>query len=170
MTCRIDRLDTEAVTSLEANTNIQQATAYMAKHGLGSLLVTDSETDKVIGLFTEHDLLTRVIGAGKQPQATSLGEVCSRNLISIPHDSTCKAAIQLMRRNNCRRLLVYHHDNLRGLIGISTIAHAMTEHQGFKNMLVNLVGGLTLAVVLAVIVMLIIVLPDMLQVAEHVMR
>jgi CBS domain-containing protein len=140
----------------------------MAEHGLGSVLVTDS--GKVIGLFTEHDLLTRVVGAGKQPQTVNLGETCSRNLISIPHDSSCKAAIHLMRHNNCRRLLVYHHDNLRGLISISTVAHAMTENQGLKNMLVNLVGGLTLAVVLLVIVMLITVLPDMLQVAENAMR
>ena len=168
MACRIDRLDTEAVSCLDANTSIQQAAVYMAKHGLGSVLVTD--VDKVVGLFTEHDLLTRVVGTGKQPQSTKLGEVCSRNLISIPHDSSCKAAIHLMRTNNCRRLLVYHNDNLRGLISISTVAHAMTEQQGFKNLLVNLVGGLTLAVVLLVIVMLITVLPDMLQVAEDVMR
>jgi hypothetical protein len=75
-----------------------------------------------------------------------------------------------MQINRCRRLLVYQNDKLRGLISISTVAHAMTEHQGLKNMLVNLVGGLTLAVVLLVIVMLITVLPDMLQVAEDVMR
>ena len=127
MTCRIDRLDTEAVTSLEANTNIQQATAYMAKHGLGSLLVTDSETDKVIGLFTEHDLLTRVIGAGKQPQATSLGEVCSRNLISISHDSSCAHAVGLMRANRCRRLLVYRNDHFQGLVNMQDLAHALAD-------------------------------------------
>jgi CBS domain-containing protein len=161
-------LETEKVSSLEAHTIIQQAAVYMAEHGLGSVLVTES--GKVVGLFTEHDLLTRVVGAGMDPQVESLGNVCSRNLISIPHDSTCKAAIQLMRNNRCRRLLVYHNDNLRGLIGISTVAHAMTEHQGMKNLLVNLVGGLTLAAVLLVIVMLITVLPDMLQVAEKVMR
>lgn len=168
MACRIDRLETEAVTSLDAKTNIQQTAVYMAEHGLGSVLVTDS--GKVVGLFTEHDLLTRVVGAGKHPQTACLGEVCSQNLISIPHDSSCKAAIQLMRSNNCRRLLVYHNDKLRGLISISTVAHAMTEQHGMKNLLVNLVGGLTLAVVLLVIVMLITVLPDMLQVAEQVMR
>jgi CBS domain-containing protein len=156
------------MSSLDANTGIQQAAAYMAENCLGSILVTES--GQVIGLFTEHDLLVRVIGAGKDPQATTLNEVCSRNLISIPHDSTCKAAIHLMRTNNCRRLLVYHNQSLRGLINISTIAHAMAEHQGLKNMLVNLVGGLTLAVVLLVIIMLIAVFPDMLQVAEHAMQ
>jgi CBS domain-containing protein len=158
----------EAVSSLDASTNIQQAAVYMAEQGLGSLLVTDS--GRVIGLFTEHDLLTRVVGAEKHPQNTRLGEVCSRNLISISHDSTCETAIRLMRSNSCRRLLVYHNDKLRGLISIATVAHAMTERQGLKNLLVNLVGGLTLAVVLLVIVMLITVLPDMLQVAEKVMR
>ncbi len=75
-----------------------------------------------------------------------------------------------MRTNNCRRLLVYHQDSLYGLVNISTVAHALTEQRGLKNMVVNLVGGLTLTAVLMVIVMLIAVLPDMLNMAEQAMQ
>lgn len=168
MTCRIDRLVTETVSSLDAATDIQDAASFMARNDLGSILVTDS--GKVVGLFTERDLLTRVIGAKKDPHEHTLGDVCTRNLISIPHDSTCRDAIQLMRSNNCRRLLVYHQDSLHGLVNISTVAHALTEQRGLKNMAVNLVGGLTLFIALAVIVMLIAILPDMLDMAKHAMQ
>ena len=124
----------------------------------------------MIGLFTERDLLTRVIGAGKEPREYTLRDVCTRNLISVSHNSTCQDAIRLMQTHNCRRLLVYRQDSLHGLVNISNVAHALAEHRRFKNLAVNLVGGLTLTVVLAVIVMLIAILPDMLDIAEQTME
>jgi signal-transduction protein with cAMP-binding, CBS, and nucleotidyltransferase domain len=153
---------------MDAATKIQQAASFMAHNNLGSILIT--EQDKVIGLFTERDLLTRVVGANMNPNQHTLGEVCTRNLISIPHNSTCQNAIRLMQANNCRRLLVYRHDSLHGLVNIATVAHALAEHRGLKNIAVNLVGGITLTVVIAVIVMLIAIFPDMLNMAEQAMH
>lgn len=168
MACRIGRLVAETVSSLESDTDVQSAAAYMAENDLGSLVVTDA--GRVIGLFTERDLLTRVVGAGKDAAALKLGEVCTRNLISVSHDSSCAYAIKLMRTNRCRRLLVYRNDSFQGLINIQDLAHALADHSAGKNLLVNLVGGLTLAVVLAVIGMLISHIPDMMQLANRTMN
>ncbi|MET0004881.1 MAG: CBS domain-containing protein [Candidatus Thiodiazotropha sp.] len=168
MACNLSKFITESVASLDSSTNIQTAAAYMAEHGLGSLVVT--ENGEVIGLFTERDLLTRVVGAGKDPYALNLGEVCTRNLISVSSDSSCAYAIKLMRRNRCRRLLVYRHDNLQGLVNMSEVAHALADHNSSKNILVNLVGGITLVVVLVVIGMLISHIPDMMQLADRTLK
>ena len=168
MTCKISELITETVASLDAASNIQEAAWFMAKHDLGSILV--SEAGKIVGLFTERDLLTRVIGARKDPRDHTLGEMCTRNLISISHDSSCQDAIRLMQVNNCRRLLVYRQDSLQGVINISSMAQKLAEHRKLKNTAINLIGGLTLTVVLAVIAMLIAILPDMLNMAQQAMR
>jgi CBS domain-containing protein len=168
MACRVESLVSEAVVSLDGETDIQTAAAKMAEWGRGSVVVT--QDDQVIGLFTERDLLTRVVGAGKQADALKLSDVCTRNLISVSHDSSCDYAIKLMRTNRCRRLLVYRNDNLQGMVTLSKLAHAMTDQRGGKNMLVNLVGGITLIVVLAVIGMLIFHIPDMLQLADQTMN
>jgi signal-transduction protein with cAMP-binding, CBS, and nucleotidyltransferase domain len=168
MACRIDKLVAETVSSLECDTDVQSAAAYMAEHDLGSLVVT--EDGRVVGLFTEHDLLKRVVGAGRDPAALKLGEVCSRNLISISHDSSCAHAVGLMRANRCRRLLVYRNDHFQGLVNMQDLAHALADHSASKNLLVNLVGGVTLAVVLAVIGMLISHIPDMMQLADQTMK
>lgn len=168
MQCLIDNLVTEPVSSLEAGVSVQDAACFMEENDLSSVLV--SESGKIIGLFTERDLLTRVIGQKIAPQKVRLGDVCSRNLISISHDSTCENAIQIMRINNCRRLLVYHKDSLHGLVNITTVAHAIAEHRGLKNTAVNLVGAVTLTLVIGVIVMLLAVLPDMLAIAGQAMR
>ena len=168
MACRIDKLVVETISSLECDTDVQTAAAYMSERDLGSLVVTDA--GRVVGLFTERDLLKRVVGAGKDPAALKLGEVCTRNLVSIAHDSHCGDAIRLMRVNRCRRLLVYRNDRLLGLVKMHDLADALADHGGGKNLLVNLVGGLTLAVVLAVIGMLISHMSDVMQLADQTLK
>ncbi|MEJ2589965.1 MAG: CBS domain-containing protein [Candidatus Thiodiazotropha sp.] len=168
MACRIDKLVVETISSLECDTDVQTAAAYMSERDLGSLVVTDA--GRVVGLFTERDLLKRVVGAGKDPAALKLGEVCTRNLISIAHDSHCGDAIRLMRVNRCRRLLVYRNERLLGLVKMHDLADALADHGGGKNLLVNLVGGLTLAVVLAVIGMLISHMSDVMQLADQTLK
>lgn len=165
MACRIDKLVAESVSSLPADTDVQRAAAYMAENDLGSLVVT--EGGQVTGLFTERDLLTRVVGAGKAADALKLGDVCTRNLISVSHDSSCAYAIKLMRTNRCRRLLVYRNNRLQGLVNLQDVANALADQSAGKNLLVNLVGGITLFVVLAVIGMLISHIPDMIALADQ---
>lgn len=165
MACRIDKLATGHIASLSGDTDVQSAAAYMAERDIGSLVVTKDED--VIGLFTERDLLKRVVGAESDPSALKLSDVCTRNLISLPHDSTCAQAIKLMRRNRCRRLLVYRQGQFQGLVNIQDVASALADHSAGKNLLVNFVGGLTLIVALAVIGMLISHIPDMMALADQ---
>jgi hypothetical protein len=75
-----------------------------------------------------------------------------------------------MRANHCRRLLIYKKDHLQGLVNITNVAHALADHNSAKNRLVNFVGGITLVVVLVIIGVLISHIPDMLQLADHIMN
>ena len=168
MACLVDKLVAGQFASLPGETDVQSAATLMAKQDIGSLIVTEDED--VIGLFTERDLLKRVVGAGSDASALKLGDVCSRNLISLPHDSTCAHAIKLMKSNRCRRLLVYRDGHFQGLVTIQEVANALADHSAGKNLLVNLVGGMTLMVVLVVIGILIFHIPDMLALADQTMN
>ncbi|MCG7899712.1 MAG: CBS domain-containing protein [Candidatus Thiodiazotropha weberae] len=167
MACRVGKLISEPVSSLDSDTDILTASRFMADNNLGSLVVMDKQ--QISGLFTERDLLVRVIGAGQEPAALKLSDVCTKNLVSVHYDSSCANAIKLMRSHKCRRLLIYKNDELQGLVNISDVAHALADHSSGKNMLVNVVGGITLMVVLMVIGVLISHFPDMLQLAGHTM-
>ncbi|MEW8508233.1 MAG: CBS domain-containing protein [Candidatus Thiodiazotropha sp.] len=168
MACNLGNLIAESVVSLDSATDVQTAAAFMTDRKVGSLVVTENQ--QVVGLFTEHDLLTRVVGAGKAPDALKLRDVCTRNLISVSSDSSCAYAIKQMRRNRCRRLLVYRNDKLQGIVSMPDVAHALADHGSAKNILVNLVGGITLMVVLAVIGMLLSHIPDMMQLADRTLK
>ena len=70
-----------------------------------------------------------------------------------------------MQANHCRRLLVFRGEHLLGLVHITDLAHALADKTRRKDFLVNALGGLTLAVALGVIAMLIYEFPDMLRLA-----
>ncbi len=163
MACRINKLVNASVETLEDAVSIQDATAFMADKDLGSVLVT--RNGKVIGLFTEKDLVKRVVGPGKDPKIVTLGEVCSRKLISVHEDISCENAIKTMHFNQCRRLLVYRGDTFKGLVTMRGIASAMAIKEGRANVLINVFGGVTMLVTFAVIAMGVYQLPHMARIA-----
>ena len=168
MACRIQNLIQDSIETLEAAVNIQNATAFMAERDIGSVLVTLH--GQVIGVFTEKDLIRRVIGPGKDPKLVTLGEVCSRKLVSIHEDTSCKNAIKTMHLNNCRRLLVYRGDTLKGVVTLPVIARAITGRNKRSNTLLNVVCATTLLVTLAVIGFGVYQLPQMARIAVAVMK
>jgi len=168
MTCRIEKLVREAVDVLDEAETVETAVKHMADRNLGSVVVT--RDNHVAGLFTERDLVTRVVGLGKNPSNVPLRDVCSTDLVSIAHDSSCQEAIRTMHTNLCRRLLVYRDGKLLGLVRLPDVANELAVHSTSKNFLVNLFGGITLAVTLGVIVMLLLQLPNMLDVVDRVTR
>ena len=139
MACRIDTLINSPTESLADTVDVQEAAAFMARQDLGSVVVTRS--NQVIGLFTEKDLIKRVVGLGKNPKTVTLGEVCSRKLISVSDDASCENAIKTMRSNRCRRLLVYHKDSFLGLVTLPEIAQRLAEQRSRKNALVYTVNN-----------------------------
>ena len=168
MACRIDKLVNTSTESLEDSVDVQQAVAFMARRDLGSIVVNRS--GRVIGLFTEKDLIKRVVGLGKNPKSVTLGEVCTRDLVSVSDDVSCEKAIKTMRSNQCRRLLVYRQNKFLGLVTLPEIAQTLAEQRSSKNALVNVAGGVTLMVMLAVIGLGLYQLPDMARLAMSIMK
>jgi len=166
MACTIDSLVHEAVASLEEGASVQQAAELMAERNQGSLVVT--REGQVIGLFTERDLLRRVVSAGLQPKNLTLGEVCTRDLVSASHNSSCRDAIEKMHKNVCRRLLVYRGHRFIGLVSLTDVAHAMASKGGGRDLVLNTLGAITVAVAMFVIALLLFQLPEMLQLAGRV--
>lgn len=166
MACLVDKLITRNVVSLDEGATVQEAVEAMALTNLGSVTVT--RNGRINGLFTERDLVHRVVSQGLDPKTTPLGAVCSRKLISITHTTGCWEAIHKMRAARCRRLLVYKGKEFLGLVKLHDVAHELAEGRSKQGFLVNAVGGLTLLVALAVIAMLIYQLPNMMSLAQRV--
>ena len=96
--------------------------------------------------------------------------MCTRDLVSVNNDVSCETAIKTMRSNHCRRLLVYQKNKFLGLVTLPEVAQTLAEQRSSKNTLVNVAGGVTLLVTLAVIGLGLYQLPDMARLAMTIMK
>jgi CBS domain-containing protein len=87
---------------------------------IGSLPVTEDE--RLVGMITDRDITTRVVAESAVPEATSVGDVYSRDLISAEPNKDLEGALQLMARHQVRRLPVVENGRLVGMVVQADIA------------------------------------------------
>jgi CBS domain-containing protein len=111
---------TENPSSIEASASVVEAARLMREEDIGSLPITDG--GKLVGLITDRDITTMVVAEGADPEATSAGDVSSRDPVSVGPDKNIEEALQLMARNQVRRLPVVENDGLVGIVAQADIA------------------------------------------------
>ncbi len=96
------------------NATLLACAQIMAKEHVGSLLVIENQ--KVLGLFTEQDMVRKGMLFDKPPSEISSKEIMETKLITITPDKDLAEAMQLLRDNNIRHLPVVHDGKLAGLL------------------------------------------------------
>ncbi|HXN35587.1 MAG TPA: CBS domain-containing protein [Opitutaceae bacterium] len=114
-----------AVHAVASTITIAEAVDEMNKRRIGCILVIDE--DRIAGIFTERDAMRRVIGAGVDPKTTLLGEVMTRDVHSVPPETTVEQAMALFAERRCRHIPVVDHGRLMGLISIGDISRWVSD-------------------------------------------
>ncbi|MBS2034396.1 CBS domain-containing protein [bacterium] len=100
--------------TLTPNTTLREAAQAMQKAKKGAVLIVDGK--KLCGIFTERDLVNRVVAAGLDPASASLAEVMTTDLVVIHPDDSHWAALSVMVHNEVRHLPVVDGDQVVGLV------------------------------------------------------
>jgi CBS domain-containing protein len=111
---------TEDPRSIGASASVVEAARLMRAEHIGSLPVT--EDDRLVGMITDRDITTRVVAESAAPEATSVGDVYSRDLISVGPDHDLEEALGLMAQHQVRRLPVVQGGRLVGMVAQADIA------------------------------------------------
>ena len=114
--------------SIGASASVVEAARLMREQHIGSLPVT--EDDRLVGMITDRDITTRVVAESAVPETTSVGDVYSRDLISVEPNSDIDEALRLMARHQVRRLPVVENDRLVGMVAQADIALKEKERTG----------------------------------------
>jgi len=109
----------DTVEAVAPDTSVLRAVERMNECHIGSLVVCDG--DRPVGMFTERDVLVRVVARGLDPKRTPVGEVMTRDLIAIRPDVTVTEAMLVITERRCRHLPVVDDRGLRGLISIGDL-------------------------------------------------
>jgi CBS domain-containing protein len=110
----------------DPKTSVQDAVSTMARHNIGSILVMENGED-LVGIFTERDLLKRVVGEGKDPETTTVDEVMTSDVIVVSGDTSRSDALNLMQENHIRHLPVASDESLNGIVSLRDLLQF--EHQ-----------------------------------------
>jgi CBS domain-containing protein len=111
---------TEDPRSIGQSASVVEAALLMREEDIGSLPITDDE--KLVGMITDRDITTRVVAEAADPKMTSVGDVYSRDLISVEPDKDLEEALRLMARHQVRRLPVVENGRLVGVVAQADIA------------------------------------------------
>ena len=127
------------VHTIELNTTVWDAVQIMNDCRIGSLVVVDDS--RPVGMFTERDILTRVIAACREPATTRVFEVMTQDLVSISGHDTVEDAMRRVTLTRCRHLPVIEDGCLAGLISIGDLTRWMIREQ--KHEIANLMDYIT---------------------------
>jgi CBS domain-containing protein len=107
--------------SVPASASVAEAVAVMAEREVGAVLVA-TEDRLVAGIFSERDLLVRVVREGLDPVLTPLSMVMTREVRFVSPGTTTEAALSLMHVLGFRHLLVIDGARVYGLVSMRDLA------------------------------------------------
>jgi CBS domain-containing protein len=111
-----DRRSDELV-SLPAAASTADAVAVMAEREVGAVLVM-TEDGLVAGIFSERDLLVRVVAAGLDAKTTPLSMVMTREVKFVTPGTSTEAALALMHLHRFRHLLIIDGPRVHGMVSM----------------------------------------------------
>ena len=129
-----------AVHAVPSTYTIAQAVDEMNRHRIGSIVVL--EGNRLAGIFTERDVLRRVVGASIDPTVIRVADVMTSQLITISPDTTIEETMNIFTEKRCRHLPVISSGNMVGLISIGDISRWIADaHRAEAEHLKNYISG-----------------------------
>ena len=95
-------------------TTVSKAAKLMAHKNVGAVMVV--EKDRLVGIFTERDVVFRVVARGLDAQATRLAEVMTTAPQAVDPDKTFGYALLLMQENGFRHVPVIENGKPVGIV------------------------------------------------------
>lgn len=115
------------VLSVGPHASIYEAACAMTRANVGSILVMEPP-DRLLGILTERDLMTRVLARALDPQATRVTEVMTAHPITVTPESKVSDAVLIMLERGFRHLPVVGANHK--ILGVFSIRDALPREIG----------------------------------------
>jgi CBS domain-containing protein len=124
------------VIAVQPADTVLQAANLMNQRNIGGVVVL--EGDRLVGIFTERDVLRRVVAPGLDPATTPVAEVMTAPVINCPPELSVDDCATLMTTRAVRHLPVHDGTGLTGLVTIrDLLAHKVSEQQATLEQMTN---------------------------------
>lgn len=104
---------------------VADAVALMRHEDVGCVLVGDGQ--RVVGIFTERDLMRRILAQGK-PLTLPISQCMTPNPVAVHPKDPIGSAVRLMEEGGYRHLPVIDGGKPVGILSVKRIVHYLVEH------------------------------------------
>lgn len=104
---------------------VAKAVGLMNRERIGSVMVI--KNGQYVGIFTERDVLNRVISAKLNPEKTRVEKVMTSDFVSVQENSTLRETMHIMTNKRVRHLPVFEEEKLVGMISIGDVTRKLLE-------------------------------------------
>ena len=127
---KISEIMTQTVDRVTPDTGINAAAKIMQSDGAGALPV--EQNDKLVGMVTDRDIVTRILGNGKDAAQAQVSDAMTEQTLYCFDDDDVQSVAQNMSEQQIRRMPVVSHDKrLVGIVSLGDIAcHAQPTVSG----------------------------------------
>jgi predicted transcriptional regulator len=113
------------INSVQPDATVTESVRRMHSENIGALLVM--EDDKLTGIFTERDALTKVLAAGVDPNSTKVSAVMTEDPFCIDPSTTIEEAMSIVTARKIRHLPILHDGKLVGIVSSGDLTHWLVQ-------------------------------------------
>ena len=114
-----DLIKSQETYDAKMDQTVLETVRVMVERNIGAVPVLHN--GKLVGIFSERDLMKRVVAEGRDPRSTCLAEVMTDDPLTVNMYEEVESCMDLMRRHSFRHLPVCHEGQLVGMISLRDI-------------------------------------------------
>lgn len=116
---------------VEPAATVLEVAERMTRARVGAVVVMSGR--KLAGIFSERDLMSRVVVAGRDPRATPVAEVMTRDVVTATLEESVEACEQKMLRQGCRHLPVIADGGVIAMLSVRDLLRDEIDEQVEEN-------------------------------------
>lgn len=117
---KVKDIMTKNVAYISPDCTVTEAAKLMQQHDVGSIPVCD--TNGVVGVVTDRDIVLRNVVIGTDPQSTPVSNIMTTNVATVSPDTDVGKLSDIMSRNQIRRIPVVDNNALVGIVALGDLA------------------------------------------------
>lgn len=120
--------------TVEGTQSVFDVARFMVERNIGAVPVLES--GKLVGIFSERDIMKRVLAEGKDPKNARVSEVMTPNPLVVTADESFENCMLLMKQHGFRHLPILDDQKLVGLLSLrDLLLHEVDEKDGEVRMM-----------------------------------
>ncbi len=120
--------------TINADQTVLEAAQYMVEHNIGAVPVLRG--GELVGIFSERDVMKRVVAEGRDPARTRVSDVMTAHPIAVSPNEDVERCMVLMKQHGFRHLPITEGKRLIGLLSLrDLLLHGLVEKDGEVQMM-----------------------------------